>query len=55
MPWVRFTREFCFNPVPSVLQVFEVTGKPVLITTSCATKAKAEGAAVSATRSISKE
>jgi hypothetical protein len=55
MPWVRFIREFYFNPVPSVLQVFEVTGEPVLVTTPCAKKAKAEGAAVHATRHILKE
>ncbi len=53
MPWVRFTREFCFYPVRSVLQVYEVTGKPVLVTTACANAAKAENAAVAATKPTS--
>lgn len=53
MPWVRFTKEFYFYPVPSVLQVYEVTGKPILVTTACAKAAKAENAAVAASKQSS--
>lgn len=46
MPRVVFVKPFYFYPIPSCLQVFETLGVPVLVTTPCAKKAIAEGAAI---------
>ena len=51
MPRVIFKKPFYFHPTPSCLQVFEALGVPVLVTTQCAEKAIAEGAAKLTTKS----
>ena len=51
MPRVIFEKPFYFYPTPSCLQVFETMGVPVLVTTPCAQKAIAEGAAKPANKS----
>lgn len=51
MPRVIFDKPFYFYPIPSCLQVFEALGVPVLVTTQCAEKAIAEGAAKPVTNS----
>jgi len=51
MPHVVFEKPFYFYPTPSCLQVFEILGVPMLVTTQCADKAIAEGAAKPVTKS----
>jgi len=47
MPWVRFTADFDFKPMPTVTQAYRA-GQVVLVTTPCAEAAIAKGKAVKA-------
>lgn len=42
MPWVRFTEDFDWKPMPSVTIAYR-TGQVALVTAACAKKAKDAG------------